>query len=497
MSRAAAFAMLAFAAAAAAEDARFIGDFEDLGEAKADLEGRFLTLEGRISLFSRGQMRFANSSLRVTLPPGQRRPVGTNAVRVRGQLRRETGGLVLRATKVEGIPDVADRLTIAQTRLDPTDASEWLELADAYRGRAAFYDDAAALGLVRTVEETGVDILIRSAGTDPEKLAEAAKAAEARGFGRRHRVILHRALRADWEPLRAKLKSDVPPAESDVAIFLDRVARDLPGSNEPAEDRRKPLEEAYARDPLGIFERADEEQQVYLGRELYAEIVSADVAKDLRPDAANADRLAARLAERLPDRPDRAAAYRAMSVDATLQNLRSLTEAEAVAFRDRLAEDGDVRAGDVVRLWLESQRADAEAAGGRALLALAKRYELLAKDAQSAEELLLAAYAADPRLVEVSDALLDRGYELVGGAWRKKAVPVPAARGDLPEEVSVGMSGADARAVLRTLPDETLRMASAGRITELWIYRTLGLVLEVHQPVGGDRSTVRKISDLK
>ena len=484
------------ASTAVADEPRFIGEFEALGrDGWKPLVGRFLVLEGRYSSASRGQMRFTGSSLQVALPAGMR-PRRGQSVRVRGQLRDDNGRPLLRASSLESIPDAAERLSLARGRLRTDAPDDWLELADQFRKPAEFYEDAALLREVREIERLGLEALVRAAGTDADLIREASEEAERRGFDAVLSLLSHETLRREWDGLREDLPG--PEALEQVPLFLDRVTRDLPGAADAGIERRVALEEAYARDPRGTFDRADPEQRLALGRTFYAEVAEAYAAARLRPDGANADRLADELAERLPERPDVAAAYRERAVASALENLEALTEGEAVELAARLKREADPRAGSVLPDWLATQRPAAESRGPAALLQLGLDYERLVRDEETAAGLFQRAYEIDNRMTAAASALIERGYELVGGRWRLKIKPAPVRRdGKTVTEVSVGMSGEEALSVLRTIPEETLRMASVGRVTEVWIYRELGLVLTLHRsPVTGV-AIVRRVSELK
>ena len=489
--------LLLLTGVAAADEPRFIGDFEALDRDEwRRLVGRSLVLEGRYSTASRGEMRFSGSSLRVTLPTGVR-PRRGEAVRVRGRLDEENGRPVLRASKLESIPDIASRLTVERSRLRSDESDGWLELADRYKSRAAFYDDASLAAEVREIELRGLEALSREADGDAKKLAAVAAEAKRRGFPDVLSSLAHEALRRQWAELLPKVQSG-EAAPGAVELFLDRATRDLPGAGEPEEQRRPALEAAYDRDPGGAFDRADAEQRWGLARSFYAGVVADWMAARLRPDGANADDLAEEIARILPDRPELAAEYRERAVATALENLSTMTEAEATALSSRLKAAADARAGSVLPDWLAAQRAGAESRGPAALVKLAEDYERLVRDEETAAGLLRRAHEIDPRLASAERALVARGWELVGGQWRKKRqlMPKPAAAGG-ETEVRKGMSQEEALAVLRTLPEETLRMASVGRVTEVWIYRDLSLVVTLHRnPVSG-QAVVHRVSELK
>ena len=484
-------ALLALPATAA--ETLFIGEFEALGRDWVTQVDRALTVEGRLSTFGGGRMRFAGSSLSVELPKSTRRPSTTDRVRVSGLLKSQRGQPVLEAFRFEALPDTETWVIEQEAAVEENAAEGWFAAADAVRTRGRYYDDPSLLEAAAEMDAKGLTSLGLEAGSDPDKLLAAAARAEERELPRvEWQPLLHQSAVRRWEQVEPPLEDATPetlPAAREAALALaEQIRRDLPGATKPSPEplTEADLEEAarYRRLPDRTYREADPEERPRLHRFLLAQLLITLAEAELAVDEDRGDELAARLERDLPERPDVADRFRERGLDVLLENLPSLSEAEVLAVGKRLRERrGEEAERTALVAWLASRRESARLDGAGALFRLADDTERLTGDVETAAELAQEALAADPRYAAAVDWLGDRGYEQVAGRWRKKAdkVPKPRARPGAVARLEVGLTAEEVTELLRFEPDAKVRMATFGRITEYWTYEGLGRTLTIER----------------
>jgi hypothetical protein len=132
---------------------------------------------------------------------------------------------------------------------------------------------------------------------------------------------------------------------------------------------------------------------------------------------------------------------------------------------------------------------------------LAEDYIQLLGDQRTATELYQSAWLANPQSPEANEWLTAHGLVLDGSRW------VPQSTTSRPTEdrfaqaiqegqVLAGMTGEQARAAMGARPSSVVRQASRGRITELWIYKTEGLVVTLFRNSGEKDSRVQEVASL-
>ena len=474
---------------AAAADAMFVGDFDALGRDWKLNVDRALTVEGRVSTKSPRELRFVESELRVTLPPGTRRFSTTDRVEVSGLLRNDNGRPRLEAFSVKPIAKTELWLADVAAQIQPDDPATYFAAADTIRQRGTFYKDDALLARAGELDVKGLEAMALQAGLNTGELRGVVLvAAERKQPPALVQPLLFKAVQLDWNAVLPRLSVDGPGAAN---VVLAQAADDLPGALVPQPSVPAELAAAYRDDALAAYQAATPEQRLVLDRLLYGDMLELTAAAGVADDDANADELADELSETLPDRPQIAAEYRRRGADALLAAVASMTEADAVALAERLGQSrGEAAKQLTLTRWLESRRAAARLDGAVALFTLAQDTERLTGDLAATAALMIAASDADTRFGPARQWLLDHGYERKAGRWQSKNADRKIATP--PDEVGqplvVGITGEQARQRAGILPDRTARLVSRGRLLEFWVYRDLGVTLTVERQAG--RSTV-------
>ena len=479
-----------FTTASRAAETMFIGDFEALERDWKFNADKALTVEGRVGIVSPKTMRFANSSLRVELPPGTHRFTSTDRVVVSGLLRNRGGRPVLEAFSIRPLPRTEQWLANVQVDIRDDEADSWFRVADLVRKRGDFYDDAALKAKADELELEGLNTLALAAGRDSGALRGVAVTARDRGLpAELAQPLLFRAALLDWTRALPRLAVDGPAASQTVR---DQLPDDLPGALQPQPEPPEELAAAYRNDPETAYETASPDERLILDRLLYADVIELTAKATLAGDGSNADALAAELAESLPDRPDVVASYRERGADSLLDSIASFTEEEAVALAKRLAASrGAEKKKQTLRRWLKTREDAARLDGPEALLALARDTQRLIGDRARAIELAVAAAELDTRFAPARDWLVARGYERVNGKWRPKDADrkVAASQDEVGQPIEVGITAEQARQRAGILPDRTARLVSRGQTLEFWVYRDLGLILTI-QRLGEDSRVI-------
>ncbi len=461
------------------------------------LVGRPLKLEGRYTVLSKTELRFAGCSVRFLLPQRFRKPRGDSRnLEVSGQLKRQAGQLVFVVRKVIPQPSDMDELDRRRVAIDTGKPDELYELGHWARDRGTFYDDQQLLRAANRLLENGVARafgLLDSDDAEGMRLL-AAKAAEFGFSGRLQREYLHEANRAAFETERKR-------KQPDIETVLNNIRRELPGSGTPLPTEQQSLRKDYLEAPRAIYRVADDATRRLLDRIFFAEVVLADIERNAADDGRNGYQIAARIEKQLPERHDLAEAYRDRELNDLAGRIAQLTRGQVLDLAGKYVErEQPERAEDVKRRWLQARARLAQAEGPRELMELGEEYLNLLNDEQGAARMFQRAYDANPQLTTASAWLAEHGYELQDGRWDLPGGARKHERDDLTEAIHEGlvlkgMTGSQVRAALGGAPSTVVRMATAGRISEIWLYEELRISVQLTRGSTQTSLNVRRVTN--
>ncbi len=461
------------------------------------LVGRPLKLEGRYTVLSKTELRFAGCSLRFLLPKRFLKPRGKSRnLEVSGQLRKQAGQLVFVVRKVSPRPSDKDELDRRRVTIDTSQPDELYELGQWARDRGTFYDDQQLLRAANRLLENGLARAFELLDADDAggMRSLAAKAAEFGLSGRLQREYLHEANRAAFETERKR-------KQPDFSTVQNSIRRELPGSGTPLPPEQQSLRKDYLEAPRAIYRVADDATRRMLDRIFFGEAVLAEIERDAADDGHNGYQIAARIDQRLPERHDLAEAFRERKLAYLDGRIAQLTRGQLLELVGKYVErEQPQKAEDAKRRWLKARVRLAQATGPRELMELGEEYLNLLNDEPGAARMFQRAYDANPQLTTASAWLSEHGYELQEGRWDLPGAGRKRKRDDLSEAIHEGlvlkgMTGSQVRAALGGAPSTVVRMATAGRISEIWLYEELRISVQLTRSSSQRSLNVRRVTD--
>jgi hypothetical protein len=472
-----------------------VQEFVEARERWPRLVGQPLSIEGRYNALSGSTLRFAGCDLPFELTVPFNKPRGdSHNVQVKGQLVSRDGALVFVVTQVIPRPGDLDLFRSEQALLSSMNVEAWLELGQRVRRRGEFYDDQELQQLGIEILETGITIAEeRIPADDAEALHELAGRVQRLGLSERLRLqLVHDGLRVEYQSLMQ--------SGGKLNRLLERVAQLLPGSGRPLVSLLKSLQEDYRAAPRAVYRVADDETRKRIDRLLYAEIAEKILTADAASDGRNGYAIASRLTRDLPEFTELADSYRLRELAHTEARLPHISRNDLLVLTGRYEQRGEAdRAQAAKRRWLKSQEAAATRDGPQQLMDLAEEYlNLLGEEAEAAR-LVRAAYAQNPQLAEAAEWLTSRGHDLTPRAGEERQ-PGSDARDPFAEairdgRVQIGMTGAQVRATLGAPPSTVVRMASAGRVSEVWVFAEHGISVQLTRRPHESEPAVTRITN--
>lgn len=466
---------------------------------KADwdqLIGATIRIEGRVSLSGGGQIRLAKCEVSVRATDAVIRSIhGKKAVEITGRLIKDNGKLILDADRVQVIQTDLEQFESRSAKLRNSKPAEWYALGDWATERSRFYEDAELNKKAIAAYERGVTIEWRGMEADDAnarfQLAEKAgqyKISDARRMELIHegdRILRTQAAKASDRELWAKL--------------LARLPKDFPGCTQPLASVPADLNERYEGDPLVVYHNSSAEVRQQLHRLLYTSVLVKSILDQATKDGSNADVIAKRLEQEVPEASALAAQYRQLKLKWRLEQSATATrpEIEQLAADFKAVQQPDQARQALIR-WLQARESGLRQDGPAGLLQLAEEYQSLLQDEPKAVSLLVEANKLDSSVIEVTDKLKSLGYANLGGTWVKSKGDVPVAPLSMdinPGTVAVGMSGTAARAAMGADPSSLSRVLTKRGSSEVWSYGVPGsrLILRLE----GDKTSDLKVVDIK
>ena len=473
---AAAAVLLSLATSAAAAEPQSIESFlaqKENWRAYAQA-GLTLRLEGRYTGLSRRIIRFENCDLFFEAPSGAELPrlVGSSrTAEVTGHLIQRGGRFVFIVRGLTSRPSDLESLRARRAEIIRRgDAESRYVVGEWAARRADFYEDEELQREADAVNLEGLTIERNALAADDidGRLALAEKARRLELPDAVRVELLHEAYRIEWDDLRK-------PEQPNQQGFLEKLARDLPGSTEPLKALAPELEKSYSALPLAAYTRADLSERRTLHRLFYTEVVLAMILRDVQPDGRNGAEIAQRIEERLPERRALAQQHRNAELQWRLTRVASLPRSEMLALAEEFAEGGQPdKAVETKQNWLAARTERLRQDGASGLVVAAEEYVNLLDDRETAIKLLLEAYRLAPESKQVAAALGRHGYVWRLGQWlpaeEAEAIPLSPVQQAIREgRISAGMTAVHVRQALGA-PSSITRVATAEQVNEVWTY---------------------------
>jgi hypothetical protein len=436
------------------------------------------TLEGRYSSISKTALRFQNCDLPFRARAAQGFPpiVGdSRTVEVTGKLERRAGKVEFVIDELRQLPADADRLRTRLSEIREPTPEAYYELGRWADARAAFYDDEYLRE--RAVETFYRGVLLErsriKAGDAEALLALAARLPECKQPERLRQEYAHEAFRMLWA---SSQKQGQPPA----AELAKRLSQELDGASQRLSSPELELTENYLANPLAAYaEHADPETRQKLHRIFRNEILLSGIEEQAAADGSNGYKIATEIALTAPERQDLIDQWQERELAYRLSRIADARRHEAIELSDMfLRRNAPERAADALKRWLAAREHSQWAEGTSGLIRLADDYLELVRDREQSARFLLEAYALTPESEEISEKLKKLGYEQRDGRWLSrnelKALSVDALEAAVREgRILVGMTDRQVRKAIGA-PTEITRIASRGKIHEIWVYGERG-----------------------
>ncbi len=442
--------------------------------------GRAVSVEGRIAFRAGTKLRLRKCPLEFVAPPGEplpRLPADTKYVEIVGRFGREDKDVVIVVEKLVPQPSDAARFRARQAALSITKSEGWYELAAWGEERGRFYEDEELLELAAAAQAGGLKVEERSLEpNDADGLIALAAKAEKLGFPPRLAgEYRHRGWRLKWRALDAR---EEPATAKELATFAKSLVKVFPGADEKPKldgdrDPLGPLVRRYERTPEAVYARTPDDERPRLHRAFYAEVALKRLLLALDAKGGNEERVAADVESTLPEHAAVAQSLRRTALNREVAGVANLTRGEMTALAERLRKAGEPgRARQLVADWLAAKEKTLREDGADGLIQAADYYESLVGDEDKVAELLIEAHELAPESDEIATRLQRLGYVFRGGTWTTATDRRPGDANPprvVDSTVTPGMTPERVVEILGA-PRSKSRIATAGQISEVWIY---------------------------
>lgn len=452
---------------------------QQLAEMKSLPLGIEVQIDGRFQSSSRtasGQTEFKLQRCEIAFRmdralPGQ--PKGKSYA-VTGKLSQEGGKTICEVQSLREVASDIDQYRDRKRGLKRGDAKALYDLAVWAKQRGEFYTDVELLSASDEAYREGLDVERRAlAANDFEgRFRLAAKAREIKLADETVWPLIHDGYRVRW-----KLAQQAKPTEWE-RLGRD-LSRDLPGCDEPLLSPETELRKQYQSQPQETYVATTAGVRRKLHRILYSEILLRTVTSRLAADFGNGFEIADQIDKLLPEYRAKAEEFRDKVLATRSTEVNRLSRAQvlelAKQYRDRKQPQ---QAEQVLTAWLTLRRKRLDADDIEGHLQLADEYRALLNRADLGTGLLIETITKHPDAKQVADRLEQLGYRKKDGRWLTttefQAQPEAEIERAMREgRVAVGMTADQVRKTLGQ-PVSRSRSASAGQISEVWMYGTPG-----------------------
>lgn len=436
--------------------------------------GRRVDVEGRVASRAPDRLRLEQSDVDFRFTPSPEiAPFTLQRVLIEGTLVRKGNGFRFDVESLHTLPSEQEEFRNRRDRVQSGDAKGWYALGQWARERAVLYNDPSLAELADDAYRGGLSAEERRAGDRPDALLKLS------GFARDEAGLADEATRLMVRAYQVQLVEMGDNVDA-LTRLAERIADTLPGYDQPLTSDDADLARRAARNLDLAYRGATAADRRKLHRLLWADVTE----RRFKAEAAAADeqperllRIAAQVAEALPDRPELAQILTRRALDRQSRDIRQLSREQVVEVAEgyrSLASPAPERAREVLEAWVEAQRERLGASDADGRLALARDALAMLGDRQQAVVLLKEAWKLAPELPGVADELRGLGLVRVGTTWSDAAAASRNADAEMERlirrgQVVPGMTDAQ---VLRSLraPDHITRIGTSRHIVEQWIF---------------------------
>jgi hypothetical protein len=462
-----------FNTAAAQTPLLFVEAYNALLEKKEGAVNVDYRIEGRISSIAPNLLKLQKCSQLFRPAKGEtfgKPPSQRGVVELFGRLQVVNRKRVIVVSSIRFLDDDLRMYELKQKALRRNMPDDWYKLARWAGRRAEFYDDD--LLRKRTIEANrhGIELQRKQlADVNPAALlALAKKAADLKLPGGVRQQFVHEAHRTTWDRMQKTKRPDR-------TLLLDALKNQLPGVTERLPTPQPELETIYRQNPLGVYRQSDDKARRKLHRIFYSDVLLASILQTAETDGSSGFDIADRIDKLLPEQHALAERQRERELNDRLAHVDRLTRHEMLDLADRFRRRKHSKAADeAVNKWLKANETQLRKEGPIGLMNAAEEYMDLLEDREKGVALLKEAYKLSPESERIAERLTQLEYRLVDGEWipagEVKERPLDPFQKAIREgRVIEGMTAIQVRSVLGIATSVT-RIATAGQISELWIY---------------------------
>lgn len=442
------------------------------------LVGSTFQIEGRASTFTSSELRMKGTDLKFVFESPQEKPRSFPYVQLTGRLDRDGRDFHI---VVQSLSAYKSETEVIKERLRAADTSSpetYYTLAQWAEDRGKFYEDESLHDESRRLRTLGVRTAQQRTPTDRpgDLLALADRVSEWNLAAELRMELLHAATRAD---LNVEAKNRQPA----YSAILNKIKTRFPGADQPLADLPEAARNEYLARPEATYAKTDVEGRPLLHRLLYLETVRRLGAADLKPDGSNGYAVAATVERLAPELEENATQYRARELDYLESQVSKLDRVSVLDLRNKLREAGQADRGTAaVRTWIDQQLSRRPKSPATDIDRAQLEFEMVG-DTDRALALASAALTVDPKIAGGVELLALMGYGWYAGkAVRTELIPAhppdPFEEAIKAGRLLVGMNEQQARAVAGD-PTTIVRLASQGRVAELWHYPSQRLTLHL------------------
>lgn len=440
-------------------------------------------LEGRYSGISDDTLTFMNCPLpfRLSSDLANNRD-NSSVVEVTGTIVQEEKGLAFRVKKLEARPRDMDRLKSMRFEIDIQKPENWYRLADWARERGAFYKDKDLAAAAVDLDRLGVLTELRQLKPEDEQgfATLKQKAREKQLDPPLIQQITHDELQARFLNLRKKEFSEPAWKQLEEQIQQELLRTKKPLATFPSE-----LNDKYLAAPREVYAAANSDERRTLGRLFLIETLLQRLLHQARPDGSNGFEIADQLQALTPERADLQKTYHDLAIAWNLKRIDVATRIQLDGLASRLEKLGRKDLAIAAKQkWLSVRESVFRQDGARGLADLAELWMSLLQDESKATRLMQEAWVENPQYTPATDWLTAHGYQLIEGKWLSEieiaAMPEDPRKVAIREgRLEVGMTATDVHAAIGTPPTSMTRSVSRRQVTEWWVYKDSGILVQL------------------
>ncbi|MDB4614105.1 hypothetical protein OAH18_00300 [bacterium] len=455
-----------------------------------------IIVEGRFSSRAASTMRLQNCDVSFQPASGKRLPTTTDRkknIELSGYLKRSGGRYKFVVERHSVRKSDIERLNDSKLAITDSKADRWYKLGRETAGRAEFFDDDELRLESELILTEAVHREERALKPDDIKgLRALAERVKELNLDDRHRLqLLHNALWVQW---RAEKKRDTT-----LAPMLQQIAADLPGAKDINREFEKATYDLYLRRPSAIYRDASDTKREILHRYFWLSVRLTEIQRTAVPDGKNGYEIARLIETSVPELKDLSNKYRRQQLELESSRLARLSQAEMRQLSQRYQAIGEQQlAQGTVAKWLKLLEQKLRPNGASGLIRMANLYRDELKDKDKEIALLKEAWSllkgpeANQDRQDLENRLAGLGWSLRNQKWVQGVDQKQADRAirNQPGGVEVGMTPTEVLKVLNGQPTSKVRVAAKDTVTELWVYRDSGLVVQFSQSLGSGLTAV-------